>query len=59
MRPLPGKQDEYLNYIKNDLLPVMKKAKDAGKIAGYTVSLRGVGAATGERTTTTVLQQVR
>ena len=53
VRPLPGKQDEYLNYIKNDLLPVMKKAKDAGKIAGYTVSLRGVGAATGELTTTT------
>jgi hypothetical protein len=53
VRPLPGKQDEYLNYIKNDLLPVMKKAKDAGKIAGYTVSIRGVGAAAGELTTTT------
>jgi len=53
VRPLPGKQDEYLNYIKNDVLPVMKKAKAAGKIAGYTVSLRGVGAATGDLTTTT------
>ncbi|HZR23772.1 MAG TPA: hypothetical protein VFA59_09310 [Vicinamibacterales bacterium] len=50
---MPGKQDEYLNYIKNDVLPVMKKAKAAGKIAGYTVSLRGVGAATGDLTTTT------
>ena len=53
VRPLPGKQDEYLNYIKNDVLPVMKKAKDAGKIAGYAVSIRGVGAAAGELTTTT------
>ena len=53
MRPLPGKQEEYLNYVKNDLLPVMKKAKEAGKIAGYTVSLRGEGAAAGELTRTT------
>jgi len=53
VRPLPGKQAEYLDYIKNDMLPVMKKAKAAGKIAGYTVSIRGVGAAAGELTTTT------
>jgi hypothetical protein len=52
--PLPGKQGDYLTYIKTDLLPVMKKAKDAGKIAGYTVSLRGEGAPTaGEVGTTT------
>ena len=53
IRPLPGKGPDYLNYIKSDMLPVMKKAKDAGKIAGYTVSARGVGAAAGELTTTT------
>ena len=53
VRPLPGKQEEYLTFIKNDVLPVMKKAKDAGKIAGYGVSIRGVGAAAGELTTTT------
>lgn len=53
VRPLPGKQAEYLDYIKNDVLPAMKKAKAAGKIAGYTVSIRGVGAAAGELTTTT------
>jgi hypothetical protein len=53
IRPLPGKQDEYLSYVKNDLLPVMRKAKEAGKIAGYTVSLRGEGAAAGELTRTT------
>jgi len=53
VRPLPGKQDEYLSYIKNDQLPVMKKAKAAGTIAGYAVNLRGVGAAAGELTTTT------
>ena len=53
VRPLPGKQAEYLDYIKSDVLPAMKKAKAAGKIAGYTVSIRGVGAAAGELTTTT------
>jgi hypothetical protein len=53
VRPLAGKQNEYLAYLKNDLLPAMKKAKDAGKIAGYTVNLRGAGAPTGELTTTT------
>lgn len=48
-----GKQQEYLNYLKTDVVPVMKKAKDTGKIAGYNVSIRGVGAQAGEITTTT------
>ena len=52
-RPAPGKTQDYLNYIRTDLLPAMKKAKAEGKIAGYTVSTRGVGAAAGEMTTTT------
>ena len=52
-RAAPGKQAEYLNYLKSDVLPAMKKAKEAGKIAGYNVSVRGVGAQAGEITTTT------
>ena len=42
-----------MNDIKNDLWPVMKKARDAGTIAGDGVSIRGVSAAAGELTTTT------
>jgi hypothetical protein len=45
-RAAPGKQDEYLNYLKTEIVPVMKKAKADVKIAGYTVNTRGVGAAT-------------
>lgn len=52
-RVAPGKQTEYLNYLKTDVLPTMKKAKETGKIAGYNVSVRGVGAQAGEITTTT------
>ena len=52
-RAAPGKQAEYLNYLKSDVLPAMKKAKETGKIAGYNVSTRGVGAQAGEITTTT------
>ena len=52
-RAAPGKQAEYLNYLKSDVLPTMKKAKETGKIAGYTVSIRGVGAQAGEISLTT------
>ena len=48
-----GKQGDYLNYIRTEVLPAMKKAKAAGKIAGYNVSTRGVGSQAGEITTTT------
>jgi hypothetical protein len=44
---------DYLAYLRTDVQPVMKKAKAAGKIAGYQVSTRGAGAALGEMTTTT------
>lgn len=53
LRPPQGKIQDYLTYLRTDVLPVMKKAKAAGKIAGYRVSIRGVGAAAGEMTTTT------
>ena len=52
-RATPGKQAEYLAYLKTDVLPTMKKAKETGKIAGYNVSTRGVGSQAGEITTTT------
>lgn len=52
-RPAPGKMQDYLGYIRTDLLPAMKKAKTDGKIAGYAVATRGVGAPAGEMTTTT------
>jgi hypothetical protein len=55
---LPGKQPDYLSYIRNDLLPVMKKAKDAGKIAGFAVALRGVGAALATTVQTIVRRRV-
>ena len=47
-RALPGKQQEYLDFIKTDLLAAYKKAKADGKIAGYSVWIRGVGAPVGE-----------
>jgi hypothetical protein len=53
VRPAPGKMQDYLAYLRTDVLPAMKKAKTDGKIAGYAVSTRGVGAQAGEMTTTT------
>lgn len=42
-RAAQGKQDEYMTYLRNEVLPVMKRAKTEGKIAGYYVSTRGAG----------------
>jgi hypothetical protein len=53
LRPAPGKMQDYLSHIRADVLPAMKKAKADGKIAGYRVATRGVGAQAGEVTTTT------
>lgn len=52
-RVAPGKGEEYRNFLKNEILPVYKKAKADGKIAGFTMSTRGLGAIPGEFTTTT------
>jgi hypothetical protein len=46
----PGKNQDYESYLKTDLIPVYAKAKAAGKIAGYSVSRRGPGATTRDRT---------
>lgn len=53
VRPAPGKMQDYLSHLRADVLPAMKKAKADGKIAGYSVSTRGVGAQAGEASTTT------
>jgi hypothetical protein len=52
-----GKADEYENFIKTDLLPIYKKAKAEGKIAGYVVSRRSLGANNQERTQTVYLSK--
>lgn len=49
-RAAPGKNQDYENYLKTDLLPVYAKATAVGKIAGYSVSRRGPGATTRDRT---------
>ena len=53
LRVAPGKRQEYTNFVKNELLPLYKKAKAEGKIAGYRTSARGFGANTNEITVTT------
>lgn len=52
-RVLPGQLSTYLAYLASDVLPGMKKAKSEGRIAGYGVATRGVGATSGELTTIT------
>jgi hypothetical protein len=48
----PGKMQEYQALYRADVLPGLKKAKAAGKMAGSTFSVRGAGAQAGEFTTT-------
>jgi len=45
-----GKNQDYENFLKADIMPLYAKAKAAGKIAGYSVSRRGPGANTRDRT---------
>lgn len=52
-RAAPGKVQEYVAFYRAEVMPTMTKAKADGKIAGATVAVRGVGAASGEVTTTT------
>lgn len=52
-RATPGKLQEYLAFLAAEVVPAMKRAKADGKIAGYGVATRGVGAAAGELTTIT------
>jgi hypothetical protein len=57
VRLLPGKAQEYEAFVKSDLLPILKKAKAEGKIAGYVVSRRQLGVAGNERTATVYLNK--
>lgn len=52
-RALPGKMQEYLAHMASSVVPAMQKAKAEGKIAGFGVATRGVGAPAGELTTIT------
>jgi hypothetical protein len=45
-----GKNQDYENFLKTEIMPLYVKAKAAGKIAGYSVSRRGPGANTRDRT---------
>ena len=47
-RVAPGKAEEWANFIKAEILPIYKKGN-----ARYSVSSRGFGANTSDRTTTT------
>lgn len=45
-----GKGNDFENFLKTDVLPFYARAKEAGKIAGYSLSRRGVGANSRDRT---------
>ncbi len=53
-RALPGKMQEYLAFYKAEVLPAMQKAKADGKIAGFVLATRGVGALSREFTSSTL-----
>ena len=57
VRLLPGKAQDYEAFVRSDLFPIFKKAKAEGKIAGYVVSRRQLGAAANERTATVYLNK--
>lgn len=48
-RTAPGKAPDYENYFKTDVAPIDAKAKAAGKIAGYSLSRRSLGADAADR----------
>ena len=53
VRVAPGKAQDYQNFIKNEVLPLYKKAKAEGKVLGYSVSRRSFGSNNSEFTVTT------
>jgi hypothetical protein len=54
----PGKNQDYENFLKTDIMPVYAKAKAAGKITGYSLSRRGPGANTRDRTMVTYSDKI-
>jgi len=57
-RAAPGMGTDYEAFLKSDVMPVVAKAKAAGKIAGYSVARRGPGADTRDRTTVVYLNKI-
>lgn len=51
-RFVPGKRAEYETLLRAEVLPAMRKAREMGKIAGYTYMARGAGAGANEFTET-------
>ena len=52
VRVAPGRTQDYENFVKTDIVPVYRKAKAEGKIAGYWVTRRSLGANAQDRTLT-------
>ena len=52
-RAADGKTQEFFAVIRTDVMAAFKKAKASGKIAGFSVATRGIGAPAGELTITT------
>lgn len=43
-----GKAQDYLSFYRSEILPALRKAKEQGRIAGASVSMRGAGAQANE-----------
>lgn len=50
VRVAPGRTQDYENFVKTDLVPVYRRAKAEGKIAGYNINRRSYGANAQDRT---------
>ena len=53
-RVAPGKLQEYRDFYRTEVLPLMKRAAAEGRLAGTAFAVRGVGASSGELTTVTM-----
>ena len=42
-RAMPGRSQDYMNFFRTEMMPVMQKAKENGTFAGLTVTVSGHG----------------
>ena len=56
-RIAPGKRPAWESFYKTEILPLFKKAKAEGKIAGFSVTRRSLGALSNEVVITTYLNK--
>jgi len=56
-RVAAGKAQAYEDFLKTDIVPAYAKAKAAGKMAGYSVNRRGLGASSRDVTTVVYLNK--